>query len=82
MVLKQTWMIYWLPTTYSSDLLINSVAALEFAENLKDKVTIINGSEFFEQSSEMDSVRLQTVASKIKTITGDLVIRAQVINWG
>jgi hypothetical protein len=67
---------------YSGDLLINSVATLEFAENLKDKVTIINGSVFIEQSSEMDSVRLQTVASKIKTITGDLVIRAQVSSVG
>jgi hypothetical protein len=67
---------------YSSDLIINSTATLEFAENLKGKVSIVNGNVFIEQSSEMDSVRLQTVASKIKTITGDLVIRAQTSSVG
>ena len=67
---------------FTGDLIINSDATLEFAENLKGKVGIINGNVFIEQSTEMDSTRLQTIASKIKTITGDLVIRAQASTVG
>lgn len=67
---------------FTGDLIINSDATLEFAENLKGKVGIINGSVFIEQSAEMDSTRLQTIASKIKTITRDLVIRAQASTVG
>lgn len=62
---------------FTGDLVINSEASLEFAENLKNRVDIINGSVFIEQSTDMDDTRLQAVASKIKTITGDLVVRAQ-----
>ena len=60
---------------FTGDLVINSEASLEFAENLKNRVDIINGSVFIEQSTGMDDTRLQAVASKIKTITGDLVVR-------
>ena len=65
---------------FTGDLIINSDASLEFAENLKGKVGVINGNVFIEQSAEMDSTRLQTIA--IKTITGDLVIRAQASTVG
>lgn len=62
---------------FTGDLVINSEASLEFAETLKNRVGIINGSVFIEQSTDMDGDRLQAVAGKIKTITGDLVVRAQ-----
>ena len=61
---------------YSADLRINSEATLEFAQEIKSKLRIVNGNVFIEANSEMDAVALQEIVDNIKTITGDLVVRA------
>ncbi|MGC6402766.1 MAG: hypothetical protein ACON4A_04890 [Flavobacteriaceae bacterium] len=61
---------------YSEDLTIDSEALLEFAENLKDRVAIINGDVSIHITSDLDHDRLQAVVSKMKTVVGDLNIRA------
>jgi hypothetical protein len=60
---------------YSEDLTIDSEALLEFAENLKDRVAIINGDVSIHITSDLDHDRLQAVVSKMKTVVGDLNIR-------
>ena len=61
---------------FTGDLTINSEATLEFAQELKNKVRIVNGSVIIESNSEMDAIALQEVVDKIRTITKDLHIRA------
>ena len=61
---------------FTGDLTINSEATLEFAQELKNKVRIVNGSVIIESNSEMDAIALQEVVDKIRTITQDLHIRA------
>ena len=61
---------------FSGDLVINSDATLEFAEALGDKVTIINGNVDITLQTAMDNARIQAVANKFKTITGNLRVRA------
>lgn len=61
---------------FNGDLNINSIATLEFAQSLKGKVGIINGSVEIELNADMDAEELQKVMSQIKTITKDLTIRA------
>ena len=57
---------------YSQDLIVNSSSTLAFAESLGDKVGIINGSVVFYVTASMDATKVQAIASKIKTITGNL----------
>ena len=54
---------------FTGDLTINSEATLEFAQELKNKVRIVNGSVIIESNSEMDAIALQEVVDKIRTIT-------------
>ena len=57
---------------FSGDLVINSDATLEFAEALGDKVAIVNGNVDITLQTAMDNARIQAVANKFKTITGNL----------
>ena len=61
---------------FTGDLVINSDATLEFAESIKDKVAIINGSVTILAQTSMDPAKLKDVANRIKTITGDLTVVA------
>ena len=61
---------------FSGDLVINSDATLEFAEALGDKVAIVNGNVDITLQTAMDNARIQAVANKFKTITGNLRVRA------
>ena len=61
---------------FTGDLVINSDATLEFAEALGDKVAIVNGDVEITLQTAMDNDRIQAVANKFKTITGDLSVRA------
>ena len=61
---------------FTGDLIINSEATLEFAQELKNKVRIVNGNVIIEANSEMDTTALQGVVNRIRTITKDLTIRA------
>lgn len=62
---------------FTGNLTINSVPTLEFADNLGDRVNIVNGDVIIEASTDMDAALLQEVADRIVTITGDLKVRAQ-----
>jgi len=57
---------------YSQDLIIDSASTLAFAESLGDKVGIINGSVVMYVTTTMDVAKVQAIANKIKTITGNL----------
>lgn len=61
---------------FNGDLTINSIATLEFAQSLADKVGIINGNVTIELNADMDAEATQMIAEKIKTITQNLKIRA------
>ena len=61
---------------FSGDITINSDATLEFAEALGDRVMIVNGNVNITLQLAIDNARVQVVASKFKTITGNLNVRA------
>jgi hypothetical protein len=57
---------------YSDNLVINSVATLEFAKNLGDKLTIVNANVTFDVDATMNITDVQAVANKFVTIVKDL----------
>jgi hypothetical protein len=61
---------------FTGNLTINSDATLEFADSLKDKVAIINGNVTVLAQTSMDPAKLNTVTTRIKTITGNLTVVA------
>ena len=57
---------------YSTDLVINSPATLEFAQNLGDKLTIVNANVTIDVDATMDIAAVQEVTNKFVTIVKDL----------
>ena len=56
---------------YSSDIYINSIATLDFADALGEKLNIINGHVEIYATPEMDTLKLQGVVNRLKTIVGN-----------
>ena len=61
---------------FSGNITISSDATLEFAEALGNKLAIVNGDVKITIQADMDNARVQAVANKMKTITGNLSVRA------
>ena len=61
---------------YSTAVSITTVAELEFAVALGDKLNIVNSTVDIDQTADMDAAVLQTVMSKIKTVTGNVEFEA------
>ena len=57
---------------YSTDLVINSPATLDFAKSLGDKLTIVNANVTFDVDATMSTADVQAVANKFVTIVKDL----------
>ena len=55
---------------YSSDIYVNNIATLDFADALGDKLNIVNGNVEIYAIPEMDSIKLQNVVNRLKTIVG------------
>ena len=56
---------------YSDNVYINSVATLDFADALGEKLNIVNGSVEIHAIASLDSVKLQAVVNRVKTTTGN-----------
>ena len=56
---------------YSSDIYINSIATLDFADALGEKLNIINGHVEIYATPEMDTLKLQGIVNRLKTIVGN-----------
>ena len=58
---------------YSTDVSITTVAELEFATSLGDKLNVVNANVTITQSEEMDATALQAAMAKMLTVTGNVV---------
>ena len=58
---------------YSTDVSITTVAELEFATSLGDKLNVVNAKVTITQTKEMDAVALQAAMAKMLTVTGDVI---------
>ena len=61
---------------FSGNIVINLDATLEFAEALGDKLAIVNGDVSITIQTAMNNGRIQALANKFKTITGNHNVRA------
>ncbi|MDA9273125.1 hypothetical protein N9P83_02330 [Flavobacteriaceae bacterium] len=58
---------------YSTAVSITTVAELEFATSLGDKLNVVNADVTITQTADMDATALQAVMAKMLTVTGDVV---------
>jgi predicted peroxiredoxin len=62
---------------FSGDIYIASEATLDFAYELGNRLSIVNGNVEIFADDQMDSVKLQQVIHKIKTVTGNFAYMAK-----